>query len=67
MVVVSEFMLAFNLNKKIDCNKLCHSIMKLLSEFHKQNNVSTDLVLTIDIKTVTNDDSLIPKLPFKNS
>jgi hypothetical protein len=41
--------------------------MRFLEDFHKTNNITNDLVLTIDIKTVTNDDSLILKLPFKNS
>lgn len=66
MEIVSEIMVSISLNKNIDCNKLCQEVIKLISK-HSSNNQTHNLVLTIDIKTVTNNTSFIPKLEYKNS
>lgn len=66
MVVVSENMIAYTLNKNINGEKLLNDINKLVNEFQKNNIDNQIPILVIDIRTVTRDDnSLIPKLEYK--
>lgn len=66
MVVVSENMIAYTLDKNIPGDKLLNDINKLVTDFHKNNKDNTTPILVIDIRTVTKDDnSLIPKLEYK--
>lgn len=59
-------MLAYVLNQNIDGNKLIGDIQKLISQFQQQNPNTTP-ILTIEIKSISYDDtSLIPKLEVKN-
>ena len=59
-------MLAYALSENIDGNKLIKDIQQMILQFQEQNpNVS--LVLTIDIKKISYDDSsIIPKLETRN-
>lgn len=69
MVVVSElFMpLYYNLKNNISAEKLVKDIQSMVTSA-AQNNKSEDLILHIEIRTVTNNDhSLIPKLEYKNT
>ena len=58
-------MIAYVLTKEISGEKILQDINKLLEKFKKNNNDVVP-ILTINIKTITNDnDSLIPKLTYK--
>jgi len=59
-------MIAYVLTKEISGEKILQDINKLLEKFKKNNNNDVVPILTINIKTITNDnDSLIPKLTYK--
>jgi hypothetical protein len=66
MEIVSKIMVSISLNKNIDCNKLCQEVIKLIHK-HSINNQTHNLILTIDVKTVTDDNNFIPKIEYKNS
>ena len=58
-------MIAYVLTKEISGEKILQDINKLLEKFKKNNNDVVP-ILTINIKTITNDNnSLIPKLTYK--
>lgn len=66
MVVVSEFtMIAYCLNQNIDGQVLLADIQKLITNKVSELGNPESLVLVIDIKQVTQDDSFIPKLEYK--
>lgn len=58
-------MLAYSLNKNISVEKIFSDINKMIENFRQQDD-TTDILLVIDIKAVTQDNnSLIPKLEYK--
>jgi hypothetical protein len=66
LVVVSENMIVYSLNKNISGDKILKDINSMIENFKKHNS-ATDILLVIDIKTISHDDnSLIPKLEYKS-
>jgi hypothetical protein len=64
LVIVSEIMIYFNLDKNIECEKICRSIQDLIDKHYKNMNLSNH-VIVIQIKETIPDNSLIPKLEHK--
>lgn len=59
-------MIAINLNQPISCEGLCNQIQKLITKYQTTNSENKELVLVIDIKTIsytTYPD--VPKLEYK--
>ena len=64
METVSEYYIAYSLNKNLDCNKICGDIQNLINKIVQKNIGLEDCVLKITfIKTTLGGDELIPKLP----
>lgn len=51
METVSEKMIAYALNKSMNCGDICNSIGKLVNDFQK-NNPNSEAVLVLDIKPI---------------
>jgi hypothetical protein len=58
-------MIAYCLNQNIDGQALLANIQKLITNKISEMKNPESLVLVIDIKQVTQNDSLIPKLEYK--
>ena len=60
-------LLSFSLNKPVACEQICQSIQKIINKFQQETGQIDNLMLVIDIKSVTDSaDTLIPKLELKN-
>jgi len=64
VVIVSELMIYFSLDKNIECEKICHSIQTLINKHHQNTNLSNH-VIVIQIRESISDNSLVPKLEYK--
>jgi hypothetical protein len=64
VVVVSELMIYFSLDKNIECEKICQSIQTLINKHYQNTNLSNH-VIVIQIKECVGDNSLMPKLEHK--
>ena len=53
--------------QNIQCEYICHQLQLALAKYQKNNPDIKDLYITVDIRTVKDDDSLIPKLEHKTS
>lgn len=58
-------MIAYCLNQNIDGQALLANIQKLITNKISEIKNSESLVLVIDIKQITQNDPLIPKLEYK--
>jgi len=66
LLVVSENMKSYRLDKKIDGEKILQDIQDLVTKF-AQTNTDKIPILYIDIRTITAEDtSLIPKLEYQD-
>jgi hypothetical protein len=52
--------LSISNTKQIDCMKLCMDIQQLITT--KLSHTNTDLVLSITLKNIINDENMIPKI-----
>jgi len=59
-------LLSFSLSQNIECQKICNELQRIITIYQKSNSLE-DSVIVIDIKKITNDSSLIPKLEYKNN
>ena len=65
LLVVSENMKSYRLDKKIDGEKILQDIQNLVTKF-TQTNTNKIPILYIDIRTITSEDTtLIPKIEYK--
>ena len=56
-----------NSNNGLMCDKVCKDVATYLQKYKQANPDSTDIMMVIQIKEVTQiTDSLIPKLEYKN-
>lgn len=54
-------MIAYVLNKPLDCNKICYDIQNLINYYANQDG---DKVLIIDIKTITDTVDQTPLIEY---
>lgn len=59
-------LVSIKLQQNLSCDYICQMIQKALAQYQKDNTIN-DSVLVIDIKTINDDISLIPKLEHKDS
>jgi hypothetical protein len=53
LLVVSELMLSFNLNKDLRCESVCQAIGKLVEEIKFSADDMGDYTVIIDVKKIT--------------
>lgn len=59
--------LSFSLDQPIVCDQLCAKIQNSIIKFQQESGIASGLILTIDVKQVTDSNqSLVPKIEFKN-
>lgn len=49
----------------MSCEYICQTLQKTLERYSKTNDISDSLIV-INIQKVTDDNSLVPKLEYKN-
>jgi hypothetical protein len=52
---------------QMDCGYICQRVHEAILKYQKENPDPTDSIVVIDIKKVSQDDDLIPKLEFKTN
>lgn len=55
---------SIKLQPNMQCEYICHTIQTALTKYQQHNDMS-DTVLVIDIKKISDDDTMIPKLDHK--
>lgn len=53
------------LQPNMPCEQICYHAQQALTKYQKENIDMTDTILIIDIKKITDGDSLIPKIEHK--
>jgi hypothetical protein len=51
----------------MDCGYICQRVHEAILKYQKENPDPTDSIVVIDIKKVSQDDDLIPKLEYKTT
>lgn len=60
--------LSYSLANNVPCEKLCKDIAQVITKLSQSGEDISKLQLVIDIKqTIDSDQSLLPKIEFKNS
>lgn len=68
MLVVSELMLSFNLNKDLRCENVCQAIGKLVEKIKLSADDMGDYTVIIDVKKITDyntDDQKVLNIEYK--
>jgi len=56
-------MIAYALDKPLDCGRICNDVQRLING-HNESDPQSDKLLIITIKSINDEQTIIPKLQY---